>query len=209
MRRTSMRESGLPGSWNARGLWRRVVIASILLVCVNAPRALAENPQSSAFFESRIRPILVEKCYKCHSSGAVRIKGGLRLDGLEGMLKGGDSGPAVVPGKPSESLLLLAIAHTEDFSKMPPKEKLPEQVVMDFRRWVEMGATYPRASNQVAGPANSKSLAAAPPARADDGSWWSLQPISSPDPPRPARARPAGPGTPSTPSSLPVCGRRG
>jgi uncharacterized protein DUF1549/cytochrome c len=159
-------------------------MGGIVFLGLNAPRVLAENPESLAFFESRIRPILIDKCYSCHSSGAAKIKSGLRLDSLEGMLKGGDSGPAIVPGKPGESVLLQAIAYTDDFSKMPPREKLPERVIVDFRRWVEMGAPHPRANGRSTGPAKKRGSAAASSSQADDGSWWSLRPISSPEPPR-------------------------
>ncbi len=207
MRRTSMREFGLSRSWNAQGLWRRIVIAAIVVFCLNAPRTLAETPESLAFFESRIRPILIEKCYSCHSSKAVRIKGGLRLDRFEGMLKGGNSGPAVVPGKPTESLLLLAIAHTDDFSKMPPKEKLPAQVMNDFRRWVEMGAPSPGRTSRLLGRPPDRAPRPHLPVRVKVlGGRCSRSPV--PILRGSARARAAGQGTPSTPSSSPGCGRK-
>ena len=139
-------ESGFPRTRIARGLRQLVTCGGIVFLGLNAPRVLAESPESLAFFESRIRPILIDKCYSCHSSEAAKIKSGLRLDSLEGMLKGGDSGPAIVPYKPGESALLLAIAYTDDFSKMPPKEKLPERVIVDFRRWVEMARPIPERS---------------------------------------------------------------
>ena len=115
-----------------------------LLTCPSG-LAIARGPDDGiAFFESKIRPVLIEKCYSCHSERAEKLKGGLKLDTRAGIRQGGDSGPAVVPGKPDESTLLQAIAHTDDFSKMPPKEKLPDAVIADFRRWVEMGAPDPR-----------------------------------------------------------------
>ncbi len=183
MPRTYLRESALPRTRITRGLRQLVTCGGIVFLILNAPRVLGESPESLAFFESRIRPILIDKCYSCHSSEAAKIKSGLRLDSLEGMLKGGDSGPAIVPYKPGESVLLQAIAYTDDFSKMPPKEKLPEQVIVDFRRWVEMGAPHPRAIGPSAELGKQRVSAAATSSFADDGSWWSLQPISSPVPP--------------------------
>jgi hypothetical protein len=109
----------------------------------------AQPEEGVAFFERKIRPVLVQECYSCHSSGAKVLKGGLRLDTRAGVLAGGDSGPAVVPGKPDESLLLDALRH--DGIEMPPKGKLPVEVVADFDRWVRMGAPDPREGSLVAG----------------------------------------------------------
>ncbi len=96
------------------------------------------------FFEQRIRPVLAEHCFECHSADAKSVKGGLRLDHRAAVLVGGDSGPAVVPGKPENSLLLKAIAHTQADLAMPPKKaKLPESVRQDFARWIADGAVWP------------------------------------------------------------------
>lgn len=94
------------------------------------------------FFEQKIRPVLVKECYQCHSANAKALKGGLRLDSKAGLLTGGDSGPAVVPGQPEESPLLDALRH--DGIAMPPKAKLPEAVVADFERWIKIGMPDPR-----------------------------------------------------------------
>jgi hypothetical protein len=102
----------------------------------------ADDPAGVAFFEQKIRPVLVKECYSCHSAGAKALKGGLRLDTRAGVLAGGDSGPAVVPGKPDESPLLDALRH--DGIEMPPKGKLPDAVIADFERWVTIGAPDPR-----------------------------------------------------------------
>ncbi len=93
-------------------------------------------------FEQKIRPVLVKECYGCHASGAKSIKGGLLLDTKEGLLKGGDSGPALVPGKPGESLLIDALKY--EGVSMPPRGKLPASVVADFERWIALGAADPR-----------------------------------------------------------------
>jgi Protein of unknown function (DUF1553)/Protein of unknown function (DUF1549)/Planctomycete cytochrome C len=95
-------------------------------------------------FETKVRPVLVKHCYPCHSIEAAKSKGGLKLDSRDGLLTGGDSGPAVIPGKPGESLLLRAIEHANDVEPMPPKAKLPDRVIADIRRWIELGATDPR-----------------------------------------------------------------
>src|SRR5437763_15131857 len=82
-------------------------------------------PGQIAFFESQVRPVLVEHCYKCHSAKSEKVKGGLLLDSREAMLKGGDSGPAVVPGGPDKSRLIEAVRYTNEDMQMPPKRRLP------------------------------------------------------------------------------------
>src|SRR6185503_5911887 len=98
------------------------------------------------FFENKIRPVRVERCYSCHSSAAEKLKGNLYLDTREGTLKGGDLGPAVVPGDPDRSLLIKAIRFTDDDLQMPPKKRLPAEQVADFEAWVKRGAPDPRAA---------------------------------------------------------------
>ena len=96
------------------------------------------------FFEKTIRPALVEYCYKCHSAESEKLKGGLFLDTRDGWSKGGDSGPAIVPGKPDESLLVKAVRRLDKDLAMPPKKELPEAVVNAFVEWVKIGAPDPR-----------------------------------------------------------------
>ena len=96
-----------------------------------------------AFFEKKIRPVLVEKCYSCHAADAKKIRGGLRLDTRETLLAGGDSGPVIVVGQPGKSLLIKALKG-DGVDVMPPKEKLPAPVIADFEKWVSMGAPDPR-----------------------------------------------------------------
>jgi hypothetical protein len=95
------------------------------------------------FFEAKIQPVLEAKCYNCHSSAAPQLRGGLRVDMKHGLLTGGDSGPAVVAGEPEESPLYLAMIG-DSYSQMPPRERMPESVLQDFKRWIEMGAVDPR-----------------------------------------------------------------
>ncbi len=114
----------------------------------------AASPEELAFFESKIRPVLVEKCYRCHATGeGSKVKGGLALDTREGTRKGGDSGPAVVPGDLKKSLLLEAIRYTKNDLQMPPEKeggKLSDAVIKDFERWIQTGAADPRTGGAVA-----------------------------------------------------------
>ena len=114
--------------------------------------AAADEPEPSAeevkFFESKIRPVLVESCYRCHSTDE-KIKGGLNLDSRAGIRHGGDSGPAVTPGNLNASLLWAAINWSDRDYEMPPKKKLPANVINGFRDWIEMGAPDPRVSEKI------------------------------------------------------------
>lgn len=94
------------------------------------------------FFESKIRPVLVDHCYECHAAGAKIVQGGLRLDHREGLVKGGDTGAAIVAHKADQSLLIKALKY--DGVEMPPKGKLPAAVIKDFETWIAMGAPDPR-----------------------------------------------------------------
>lgn len=124
------------------------------------------------FFEKKIRPVLVERCYKCHSADTTKPKGGLRLDRRTNVFEGGDSGPAVVPDKPDESLLIEAISWSGATSEMPPDSKLPDHVIADFREWISRGAAFPVDS----GPAIDKPR----PVDIEQGrTFWSFQPVKS------------------------------
>jgi hypothetical protein len=110
------------------------------------------SPEGVEFFEKKIRPVLVEQCFKCHTGA--KPKGKLRLDSRAGLLQGGDTGPAIVPGQPDKSLLLTAIRYTSDDLRMPQKSKLPDQVIADFATWIKMGAPWPEKGGT--GPAVAK-----------------------------------------------------
>jgi hypothetical protein len=101
------------------------------------------SQEQLAFFKDRILPVLQNKCYSCHSWGTTQPKAGLRLDSRAGMLRGGESGPVVVSGKPRHSLLIRAL-RGEELKKMPPREELSEEVIQDFEKWIGMGAPDPR-----------------------------------------------------------------
>src|SRR5258705_9196015 len=125
-------------------------IGSIVLISLGAsPGRSAEYPTD--FFEKRIRPVLVENCYKCHSASAEKLKGGLWLDTREGMLKGGESGkPAIRPGDAEASLLVEAIRYQNEDLQMPPKKRLTPQQVEDFVQWINAGAPDPRTNGALA-----------------------------------------------------------
>ena len=115
------------------------------LLAVASPGQDKPTAEGIEFFEKKIRPVLVKHCYKCHSEKASKaddLKGGLQLDNRAATLKGGESGPAIVPGKPDESILLEALNY-ESF-EMPPKGKLPASVIADFRDWIVRGIPDPR-----------------------------------------------------------------
>src|SRR5262245_45675633 len=96
------------------------------------------------FFEKKIRPVLVERCYKCHSAESEKIKGELLLDTRDGLLKGGEHGPAIVPGDAEKSRLIEAIRYQNEDLQMPPKKKLTDQQIEDFVTWINLGALDPR-----------------------------------------------------------------
>ncbi len=95
------------------------------------------------FFEKQVRPILISRCYECHSSKLKEPKGGLRVDSRASLLEGGETGPAIVPGKPKEGLLIDAINYGDTY-QMPPKTRLPAAEVATLTKWVEMGAPWPK-----------------------------------------------------------------
>ena len=135
-----------------------------LLVLISFPYELAIG-DGVIFFESKIRPALVKYCYECHSSESNELGGNLSLEFREDILRGGESGPALVKGNPQDSLLIRAIRGNEDLA-MPPKDKgsLPEGVIQDFVEWVKMGAPDPRAG-KIVNPKLKEQL-------------WSLEPVS-------------------------------
>jgi hypothetical protein len=152
----------------------------VLSSCVAAAAAAVAgeprpDPEAIKFFESKVRPILSENCFKCHA--AVKQKGGLRLDSRAAILQGGDSGPAVVPGKNDESLLVEAI-HYEGL-EMPPAGKLDAEKIAVLTRWVEMGAPWPtpKASTSAADAVDKPRITD------EDRKYWAFQPVRRPEPP--------------------------
>ena len=131
-------------------------------------QALGQADERQDFFESRVRPVLSTHCFECHGHKA---KGGLKLDSREAALAGGESGPAMVPGKPKESLLLKAIRHIDPDLSMPPKKKLPNHVVNDLKRWIREGAVW--------GDANAVRFATGE-ITDEQRNHWSFRPIAKP-----------------------------
>ncbi len=120
-----------------------------LLVALTGGAVLSTQPVAGMdapldFFEKRIRPVLTEHCYDCHSATSKNLKGGLRVDNRSGLLSGGETGPAVIPGNPEKSLLWIALSHGNKDLTMPPKKpKLPPAILADIEQWIRMGAPWP------------------------------------------------------------------
>ena len=153
-------------------------LSILLLVLLAGPSLEGAEPDRKGldFFEAKIRPMLVTHCYECHSAGAAakkKLKGGLLLDSRDGSRNGGESGPAVVPGKPDESLLISALNH--DAFEMPPKGKLPGELIAHFVKWIEMGAPDPRDGVAVATSSEIDLEAGR--------QHWAFQQLSQPTPP--------------------------
>ncbi len=157
-----------------------LLIAAVVYGAEGRPAADSAARQWSAedldFFEKRIRPVLAERCYRCHSTQANVVQANLKLDTAAGVLAGGDSGPVVTPEKPADSPLLAALRW--ESVEMPPDGKLPDAVIADFARWLELGAPDPRtgAAHSAASPAASPHWAfqlpvAHPPPDVQDAAW--------------------------------------
>ncbi|MEO6752464.1 MAG: c-type cytochrome domain-containing protein, partial [Chthoniobacteraceae bacterium] len=153
------------------------VVATLQLPYFAGAAAVSDLAQLD-FFEKKIRPVLSKECYECHSADAKKLKGGLQLDTADGLLKGGDSGPAIVRGKPEKSLLLTTMRHEDkdpDMAMPPKKDKLSDEVLADFEKWVKMGAPDPRdgkASRKLAWDADTAKK------------HWAYQKISNPPVPK-------------------------
>jgi mono/diheme cytochrome c family protein len=138
-----------------------------------APVSSPPTPAQIEFFEKNIRPLLAESCFKCH--GPDKQKGGLRLDSRADLLKGGDSGPAIVPGKPAESLLLKAVSYQQEL-RMPPKEKLDQAQLALLARWITDGAPWPATATEIRPITPGKEFRITD----KDRAFWSFQPVANP-----------------------------
>ncbi len=150
-----------------------VLRSCLLLTVVSLSRAVADDTAQLDFFESKIRPVLVEHCYKCHAADAKNVRGGLLLDSKAGSLDGGESGAAVVPGMPEESLLLSALKH--ESYEMPPDRKLPDDIIADFEKWIRNGAIDPRTGG--------KTMKRPAIDLKEGRKFWSFRPVRKPDVP--------------------------
>jgi cytochrome c553 len=173
----------------SQSVWRLAALLALAAAAISsanvasaneAPTEKAAAEQGAAdaagieFFEQKIRPVLATHCYKCHAADSKTVQGGLRLDDQHATRTGGDSGPAVVPGKVGDSLLITAIEYGGEFYDMPPDGKLPASVIADFRKWIEMGAPDPRVAK-----ANPATPAAASKAATRED-LWVLKPLVRP-----------------------------
>jgi len=146
----------------------------VVIAAAGPSRAADISREQEEFFEREVRPILVKRCYECHSADADFAYGNLFLDSRDGWSEGGDHGPAIVPGQPSKSLLIDAIRYERENFEMPPEGKLPEEETTALVRWVRMGAPDPRT-------ARVREVEEADPDKGLD--HWAVQPISNPEPP--------------------------
>jgi hypothetical protein len=163
-------------SW--RKIWCRLGILLGQVVLVASARGADPTEQEGArFFREKVEPVLEAECYRCHSTKAAKVRGGLLLDSRAAVLSGGDTGPAVVPGNSGESLLIQAIRHEGGVAMPPKKPKLPEQTIADFVKWVDMGAPDPRESKVSLVPGSS-------PRSEEALRHWSFQPVAEVAPPR-------------------------
>ena len=154
--------------WMITGV-NMIILALTMVRTLNA--GTVSNSEGIAFFENRIRPIFAKHCFPCHSDQMKPAKGGFRLDVPALILKGGGRGPAIVPGKAEESLLVRAIRH--ESLEMPPGKKLPQSVIAQVVQWVSMGAPVPVENKPREFPNR--------PAMIDH--WWSVRPVGQPNPP--------------------------
>ena len=162
-----------------------LIVACLSLLALFAPTTgIAAEPPTAAqieFFETRIRPVLVDHCYECHNS-AKSAEGGLAVDLRAGLLKGGDAGAVIVPGKPAESRLLAILRHEVPGLKMPKgNAKLDAKVIADFEKWIAMGAPDPRDKAPSVGELTQATSWAA--VLEKRKKWWSFQPIRNVAPP--------------------------
>ena len=169
--------TSLPGDWR-----RSLRCLSVLFAVLTAVGQAAEpNPEPLEFFERQVRPLLATHCYRCHSGEGQKLQAGLRVDSRAALLRGGDSGAAIVPGDADASLLIEAVRY-ESF-EMPPQGKLDERQIDVLRRWIAMGAPWPDEPPPTAEPA-----AAEFDLHDRRHTHWAWQPIQNPTPPQVADA---------------------
>ncbi len=158
--------------------FRSVTLLGLFLVTLSIIPSFAADPtvEQLDFFETRIRPLLASHCYNCHSVKAEKIKGGLLLDSPEGLLKGGSSGPAIVPGDLEASLIIKAVRYTDPDLQMPPRnQRLSADQIATLGSWVKMGAPLPHSTPESPAVASIAAIRAR---------HWAFQPVRKPVPPR-------------------------
>ncbi len=167
----------LAGRSTARPSVAGLLLFTSLFVAAASARVRGDDSAGAEFFEKQIRPLLAEHCQSCHGE---QQEGGLRLDSREFIVRGGESGPAVVPGKPDDSLLIQAVSYLDEL-KMPPTEKLSVTDIDKLKRWVAMGAPWPGSPPPNANDDASRKagFAVTPQQR----TWWAFQPVRDVQPP--------------------------
>ncbi|MGE3779554.1 MAG: c-type cytochrome domain-containing protein, partial [Pirellulaceae bacterium] len=161
----------------------RLLFVSLATWCVSG--AVADSPESASpaipaeqavFFEREIRPLLVRHCYECHRAGAPEVGGGLQLDSRSAVLRGGESGPALVPGDPAASRLIQAVRYTDPLLQMPPAGKLAEREIAALEEWVRRGAPDPRGESSTS-PGSPRPVSDSQ-ENAPREPWWSFRPLT-------------------------------
>ncbi|MCO8121133.1 PSD1 and planctomycete cytochrome C domain-containing protein [Stieleria sp. TO1_6] len=159
----------------------------------NSTGTSASDAQQIRFFENKIRPLLAEHCYECHGADAQESE--LRVDRLDSMLQGGLAGPALVPGKPSSSLLVTAVGYRDNTLQMPPDYRLSQQQINDLQTWVSQGAHHP-ASDSISSVRSSSEVD-----YQQGREHWSFRPVQTPQPPTVNFSQAAGPQSSDSPLS--------
>ena len=165
----------VPAYTRGAALTRFALLVTLLAAAPVSTRGAEPTPEAVEFFEKKVRPVLVEHCTRCH--GDKKQQAELRLDTAEGLLKGSDGGPVVVPGDPDKSKLILSVRRVGDYA-MPPNKPMAAADVAVLTQWVKTGAVFPKAGTTRAKPA-------------DAATHWAFQPVRDPQPP--ATKSPAGP----------------
>jgi hypothetical protein len=170
---------------------RRYLLSFAFALLAGAPASVsfaepaASTPEQIEFFEQNVRPVLANRCWKCH--GAEKQESGLRLDAAEAVLKGGESGPVIVAGEPDKSPLIAAVRYQGD-TQMPPSAKLPENELAALVAWVQMGAPWPKNANPDGSESRPSSFKNPPAPQEAQATHWAFQPIVRPPLPAVARA---------------------
>jgi hypothetical protein len=171
--RSSLRRAGYQRLWLA--LAATLLVGAVLRAGQAAPQQAPASDSGAAFFETRIRPLLAANCQACHGESAMA---GLRVDSREALLRGGETGPAIVPGDPGKSALIKAVQHAEGFPRMPRgRAKLPAQDIEALEQWIRDGAVWPNATTSVAAPVRERTITA------EQRAYWAFRPLVTEQPP--------------------------
>lgn len=177
-----------PAALERRPTWRSAAFIgfaalSWLLLATHVASAASPSPEGIAFFEKNVRPLFVKHCYECHSGP--EASGSLLLDSREGLLEGGDTGPAVVPGQPAKSLLIEAVRYQNPNLQMPPQNRLSPAEVAALEKWIALGAPDPRLA-PTTGDKSVAEKAAGPTGMSIEAGrkFWAFQPLARPDAPQ-------------------------